>query len=164
MPPDPNDRDALAVYDGLLEAALGHARATVELLVGRGPNHKRNPRDIGPQDLGLAMNWLPAPAIAARLQRWLETIDAHLAHLSKKRMLTRPRWDLVALVKDIADGIDALVGATQSPSAQLTQARDEARASVNQLGGNDRLPRPTLSVPASTTTPDPVIYIQRGHR
>ena len=71
-----------------LEALLVHVRCLIEFLVGRPPSkgnnlRRRDTKDIPPA--WFAPRW-ETPTGAHELDEWLALIDAHLSHLSRKRI------------------------------------------------------------------------------
>jgi hypothetical protein len=130
---DRYDRDGPdAVKNACLESALLHGRVMIEFLVGRpqkGGARRRSPHDVQPSDF-LASWSHPNPEI---FDGYLDLIDPHFAHLSKKRSNVGepPAGYLTDLVDQILVGFELFVDACSSAGvseahafrAALTQAR-----------------------------------------
>lgn len=99
-----------------LEAMLVHVRCIIEFLVGRASTRTtRVERDIPPDWFASSWTKLDGPH---KLRDWLDLLDAHLSHLSKKRI--RPAE---------GGGRDPI----EWTAEMVTQVRDELRRFVEQV-------------------------------
>lgn len=119
-----------------LEAMLVHIRCVIEFLVGRPPHEgqtsrRRHHGDVPPT--WFAPTWDTPPG-GHPLDEWLELIDAHLSHLSQKR---------IRFADDVSRDPVEWTG------AMVRDVRDEAQRFVRAI---DDIGRLAFSVPVDKLT------------
>jgi hypothetical protein len=142
----------------LLESALTHQRCLIEFLAGRlqrsGKRTWSRRYDITPTDM--LPGWDPTTQLASSsldlLTAELARIDAHLAHISRKRVrIAREEWDLAPVTRAVLDGLDGFVASLRRAGSFhgncLAAWVNSSRALLAEAGID--LEQPQLVLPSS---------------